>query len=804
MSIEQSVNEALRNYPKLRRFTKRIYQTLRCSVSHNFTSEGNIKKLSPDDNSFDYFFGYYDKSPWDASGRYVLCLKAKNTWSNVAPKETADILLIDTENNSFRVLEKTHSWNVQQGCMLQWLGPDFNSNVIFNDFRNGKYCSVIINVFTGEQKELVSPVYSVSSDGSFALTVDFSRLHRLRPGYGYSNIDDVTVNEPLPDSACIWKLDIRTNQIIPVMEYKDFYNFEHKKEMENATHKVNHIMLSPDNSRFMILHRWFCDKKKYTRLITANIDGSNMYNLSDEGMVSHCCWKDNNSILAFAHKKNGGNGYYLMKDKTQEYERLWSFINFDGHPSYSPDGSCVLTDTYPNGKRIQTLRIMSDDASYVIGKVFAPFKYDNDTRCDLHPRWSRDGKKICFDACFEGCRGLYEIDISACNFSKKKDISSKLKSDGLNKKRIVYLMTSCRKTGPTQQTLNIIKNLDTSMYTPILVTIYEEEPTSRLADYLPYISEHYFCKLSKKQILLNKCNNLKNLLERIKPDLIHTVGVFPDYAVSKIKLYKHVFTLRNYIYDDYPALFGKIKGTILAKMQLYAIKKSDRVVACSQSLSRIYKEKLNINVSYIRNGVDTKKYKPSTENEKKLIRSKLGFPLDSYIFVCSGQIIERKNLSFLLEAFIKTFKDNDSVQLVLLGDGNERDKLEKLSSSSKNIRFVGNVTDVSYYLRACDCCVSTSKSEGLPNSVLEAMACGLPVILSDIEQHKELFSPNSNIGYLYSQGNIDDLCGCLVKMQTESNKNFGTEALTSVRDNFDSQLMSKNYQENVYKPIILS
>ena len=84
----------------------------------------------------EYFFGYYDKSPWDVSDRYILCLRAKNTYSSVAPKEPAEIILFDThDNNSYRVLGKTHTWNVQQGCMLQWLGPDYKERIIYNDFR---------------------------------------------------------------------------------------------------------------------------------------------------------------------------------------------------------------------------------------------------------------------------------------------------------------------------------------------------------------------------------------------------------------------------------------------------------------------------------------------------------------------------------------------------------------------------------------------------------------------------------------------------------------------------------------------
>jgi hypothetical protein len=55
--------------------------------------------------------------------------------------------------------------------------------------------------------------------------------------------------------------------------------------------------------------------------------------------------KNNEEIIAFERKKNGGPGYYLMKDKTQVYQHLWTHISNDGHPSYSPfnDGTLVLT-----------------------------------------------------------------------------------------------------------------------------------------------------------------------------------------------------------------------------------------------------------------------------------------------------------------------------------------------------------------------------------------------------------------------------------------------------------------------------
>ena len=186
---------------------------------------------------------------------------------------------------------------------------------------------------------------------------------------------------------------------------------------EGSVHKVNHLMLSPNGKRFMVLYRWFVGQRKYTRLITCNVDGTEMYVLSDDDMVSHCYWKNDEEIIAFERKKEYGPGFYLMKDKTQEWTHIWPQLSNDGHPSYCPtDNNLVVFDTYPSRSRIQEVKLGRDNdiegsSVKTIAKVFSPFKYDNDTRCDLHPRWSRDGKKVCFDSVFEGHRGLYVVNV---------------------------------------------------------------------------------------------------------------------------------------------------------------------------------------------------------------------------------------------------------------------------------------------------------------------------------------------------------------------------------------------------------
>ncbi len=420
MNIEQKLNYYLNRHPIIKRIVKKIYQRIMYYLSSKIKCEGNIKRVSPNDK-YDYFFGYYDKSPWDASMRYMICMRAKNTWSDPEPNDIADILLIDTKNNyKIKKIASTLTWNVQQGCNAQWLGPDFKSQIIYNDLRNGRFCSVIINIKSNEEKILPMPVYAVSNDGKTALSLDFSRLHNLRLGYGYSALPEKTKGIPLPNSTAIWKLDLTIGKVKELLTYTDFASFQLRPEMlkKNSIHKVNHLMISPNGKRFMVLYRWFNGKRKYTRLITCNIDGSDMYVLSDDDMVSHCFWKNDEEIIAFIRKNGIGDGYFLLKDKSKEYIHLWSNIKDDGHPSYCPtDNSLVITDSYPNRARVAVIKLLYDndlEGRYmkVIARVFAPFKYDNETRCDLHPRWSRDGKFICFDGAFEGFRRLYIVPIN--------------------------------------------------------------------------------------------------------------------------------------------------------------------------------------------------------------------------------------------------------------------------------------------------------------------------------------------------------------------------------------------------------
>lgn len=799
--IENTGKRIFEKYPKVKRIFKRGYQLVSYALAPNKKTkfEGDLKCISPNDE-YEYFYGYYDKSPWDCDDRYVIALKANKTYKEVAPRETAEIVLIDTlNNNQIKTIGKTNSWNVQQACMAQWIGPDFKSRIIFNDFRNGSYCSVVFNVIEmKEEKVLSKPIYDVSKDGKIALSLDFSRLHRMRPGYGYSNIPDVNASKSCPDETCVWKIDVETGKTVDLLKYTDMANFEPDETMKNAEHKVNHLMISPNGKKFMVLHRWFQDGHKHTRLVTANIDGTDKYNLSDDVFVSHCYWKNDEQILAFLRKNESGNHYYLMNDKTQNYTLHWSRLNTDGHCSYSPDKSLVITDSYPNRKRQAFVYVCTENQEQParIAKVFSPFKYDNDCRCDLHPRWNNKGDKVCIDSVHNGKRGLYVIPIKSKDIPPVPAEPPKLVN---GKYKIVYVITNCKNTGPMNQTLNIIKNLDRSIFQPIVITLFQEDlGDSVVQRYLDVVPEFYCLKMSKISSIIKGKKILNELLEEIKPDLIQGLGM-PAYTMSlAYKNAKHLVTLRNYCYEDYPDKYGKVLGNVLAVKDMNLIKKQiskkEVFVTCSQSLSVMYKEKRNLEFGFIRNGVDINKYTYADKIQKIKMKEKLNVPQDKIIVAYSGQFIDRKDQEFAIQGMLNS-SPKDNIYMIFMGAGANFNAVTEKYKNVPNIRFTGNINNVDEYLQACDIYVSASKSEGMPNGVLEAMSTGLPVLLSDIPQHLEVLEINDTYGQSYKLGDMNDFINQFEIILEKDLIVMGENSNKVAVNEFSAGKMSQKYQD---------
>jgi glycosyltransferase involved in cell wall biosynthesis len=133
--------------------------------------------------------------------------------------------------------------------------------------------------------------------------------------------------------------------------------------------------------------------------------------------------------------------------------------------------------------------------------------------------------------------------------------------------------------------------------------------------------------------------------------------------------------------------------------------------------------------------------------------------------------------------------------LALLGSGALRQECLNLAAGRTNIRIIGFVDNVRDYLHSADFFVSASLTEGCPNAVMEAMACGLPVILSDILPHREILDYDSRAGLLFSSQNSDSLSNALSKALAIDYEEQASAALDIMANHLNAEVMSAKYQE---------
>ena len=364
-----------------------------------------------------HFFGYYDKSPWDATGRYLLAMEIDFIGRDPRKGESLTVGMVDLQrDNRFIALDTTQAWGWQQGTMLQWLGFAPDREVIYNRVDGDRYVSIIRDVHRGKTRTLPRPVYDVSLDGRQAVTLDFERVNRLRPGYGYIALPERTEHDAAPKDAGIYWMDLATGRDKQILGLEWAAHNEALPEFEGAHHWFNHLKLNPSGTRLLFLHRWrpLSTMRFSTRMYTARTDGSDARLLSQSTLFSHFDWRDDETILAWTSTKEQGNHFYLIDDRTGRHEVFaGGVLTRDGHCSYSPDRKWVLVDTYPDKQRRQHLMLYrpADNRLIEIGAYPANPALSGASRCDLHPRWNRDGAQVCFDGSHEPTRQMYVVDV---------------------------------------------------------------------------------------------------------------------------------------------------------------------------------------------------------------------------------------------------------------------------------------------------------------------------------------------------------------------------------------------------------
>lgn len=208
-------------------------------------------------------------------------------------------------------------------------------------------------------------------------------------------------------------------------------------------------------------------------------------------------------------------------------------------------------------------------------------------------------------------------------------------------------------------------------------------------------------------------------------------------------------------------------------------------------------------ISIIGNGINYNIFKPG---DKIYCRRILGLPKEKLIVLAVGNLIEQKGYQFLIEAIPDVITNHPNLHFIFVGIGEYRKYLENQITKLNilnNIQFVGqqDVSQMPNWLNSADIFVHPSLSEGTPNSVIEAMACKLPVIATSVGDIPNVIEDGEN-GFLVPPRDFSQLASKLNRLIESKNlrEQFGQNGLQMVQSRFGSwetqtELLRKLYQE---------
>lgn len=359
--------------------------------------------------------------------------------------------------------------------------------------------------------------------------------------------------------------------------------------------------------------------------------------------------------------------------------------------------------------------------------------------------------------------------------------------------KILYIVSTLRACGPINQLFCTIKYLDRQRFQPHILTLSPEPANSMTSSFQKLNVPLSSLALSRSQGFFVGASRLQSFVSQHRPDLIHTHGLRADTLAAKnLQSYKRMTTIHNYPLDDYPLKYGKILGNYTAQRHLRAFKQIDLPVACSNTIGQMVK-KHGFNPRVIQNGVDTSIYNRPTDIEKQQLRQKLDLPQEQKIFITVGALIARKQPETVIRGFLASSVREGGILLVL-GDGTLRESCEAIAKNNPTVKFIGQTNDVVSYLKAADYFISASLAEGLPYSVIEALACGLPVCLSDIEPHQEILQLNPQAGQFFTEEGDRSLADCLHQLVQKDTAQFSQAATTIISQHLNAKTMSEKYQ----------
>lgn len=353
--------------------------------------------------------------------------------------------------------------------------------------------------------------------------------------------------------------------------------------------------------------------------------------------------------------------------------------------------------------------------------------------------------------------------------------------------KIAFLSSYMPKKGPVKVLLETIKNINFDLFEIYVFTFRDEEKDSYREEFLKYPIHYKQIKAGSLKNVFKCAKVLQQELDVNNIKIVHS-HCLPTLFVSVfLKNVKRLNTIHIYPGIQLIKKKGKVAGTLFNFLNKLALKKIEKPISCSKSISQEFKLKDSVSYGYVQNGVSLVDY--PERDRVSLCRELYLDPTFKYL-VSFGRFSKEKNFEYLFECFSKL--QLPKYKLIVLGTGPLFESLK--SKETESIIIPGFRSNIYDYLYISDFYVSSSITEGLPMSVLEALSMRKPVLLSNIDSHIEILE-GSSIGGKYELDNPSSFVSEFNNLISKDYDVLSQNSYNHFVNNFSSKIMTENYEE---------
>ena len=317
---------------------------------------------------------------------------------------------------------------------------------------------------------------------------------------------------------------------------------------------------------------------------------------------------------------------------------------------------------------------------------------------------------------------------------------------------------------------------------------------------LPNIKRSNLSKIQVPFLFLSELYYTFKLIKKERIDVIHTHWIIPNGLVGG--LLSRIFKIMHITTAHAGDVFTIRKSKILSIFGSFVLKNSETITANSEYTKSVIvsiENRVKKNVKIIPMGVDTSRFNPDKASG---LRNDFGA---EYLILSIGRLVDKKGIKYLIMAMKDVIKVFSNAKLIIGGSGPDKDKLVKFCDDldlKNNVIFMGYIdnTDLPKYYASSDIFVLPSietkggDTEGLGVVLLEAMACGIPVIGSNVGGITDIIVNGKN-GFLTIPGNPQDLSDKIITILSNNvlHKNISQNGLKTVTKKFSWDLVTDEF-----------